>query len=174
MTTDSKIFYKEKFKAIRESLNMTQKDIAERLSITPQAIQKWEDGLSAPRKPKIYKLAELLHCKVSDLCDMYTPENFDAAEPEAESRERRIIIDLAQRIEQRGRERYAVKSANIRKRMMEVMESGWPHSCDKTLVKMAILILSETKPGEEEIFAEIRELNSDIVPSERPMVPCPY
>lgn len=94
--------------------------------------------------------------------------------PEAESRERRIIIDLAQRIEQRGRERFAVKSANIRKRLMEVMESGWPHSSDQTLMRMAIGILTNAEPGEEEIFSEIRELNSDIVPSERPMMPCPY
>lgn len=91
-----------------------------------------------------------------------------------ESREKRIVRDLAERIERRGRERFSVKSANIRKRLMEIMKSTWPHSSDETLTALAIQILNQTEPNDAAIFAEIRELNSDIVPSERPMMPCPY
>lgn len=91
-----------------------------------------------------------------------------------ESREKRIIRDLAERIERRGRERYTVKAANIRKRLMEVMESGWPHSNDETLTALAIRILNQTEPDDAAIFAEIRELNNDIVPSERPVAENPF
>ena len=63
------IFFKEKFKALRESLDMTQKDVADRLGITPQAIQKWEDGLSSPRNPKIYKLAEIFQCGIDEFAE---------------------------------------------------------------------------------------------------------
>ena len=66
------IFLKEKFKALRERLDMTQKDIADRLGITPQAVQKWEDGLSSPRNPKIYKLAEIFRCGIDEFADFET------------------------------------------------------------------------------------------------------
>lgn len=92
----------------------------------------------------------------------------------AETREKRIIRDLAERIERRGRERYTIKAANIRKRLLEVLESGWPHSSDETLTALAIRILNQTEPDDAAIFAEIRELNNDIVPSERPVAENPF
>lgn len=88
-------------------------------------------------------------------------------------RRERIVRDLAKQIEQRGRERYEVKSRNIRARMMEVMKSGWPNSADVTLVQLAVKILLQESPDEEAIFAEIRELNASIIPSECPAPPYP-
>lgn len=69
------IFFKEKFKAIRESLDLTQEDIARYLGIKRQSIQRWEDGVCNPRKPKIYKIAELFHCSPGEFAD-YEPGEF--------------------------------------------------------------------------------------------------
>lgn len=88
-------------------------------------------------------------------------------------RRERIVRDLAKQIEQRGRECYEVKSRNIRARLMEVMKSGWPNSADVTLAQLAVKILLQEPPDEEAIFAEIRELNASIIPSERPAPPYP-
>jgi DNA-binding XRE family transcriptional regulator len=63
------IFFKEKFKSIRESLDLTQDDVAKYLDIKRQSIQRWEDGLCNPRKPKIYKLAELFRCSAEEFAD---------------------------------------------------------------------------------------------------------
>lgn len=88
-------------------------------------------------------------------------------------RRERIVRDLAKQIEQRGRERYEVKARNIRARMMDVMKSGWPNSSDVTLAELAVKILLQEPPDEDAIFAEVRELNAAIIPSECPAPPYP-
>lgn len=85
----------------------------------------------------------------------------------------KIVQDLAEKIEQRGRERFAIKAGNIRKRLIDVMKSAWPNSAEQTLEDLAVKVLRKTPPGEREIFAEIRELNSEIIPSECPLKPYP-
>lgn len=80
------IFYKEKFKTLRESLDLRQDDIARYLGIKFQSVQGWESGKTVPRPQKIHKLADLFRCKVSDLCDMKTPEDFaEETEPEPDT-----------------------------------------------------------------------------------------
>lgn len=96
---------------------------------------------------------------------------FRAAVPE---KTRKIIFDLAHRIEQRGRERFAEKSENLRTRTLDVFRTSYPHSSDETLVKLAVASLLKTAPDEDVLLAEIRELNAGmIIASEREVVPCP-
>ena len=84
-----------------------------------------------------------------------------------------IIADLAEHIEQKGREHFIVKAGNIRKRIIDVMKSGWPNSNDDTLEKLAVKILKNAPPDRDAIFAEVRELNTFIAKSECPFVPYP-
>ena len=69
------IFYKEKFKAIREQLDLTQEEVARHLGIKRQSVQRWEDGVCYPRKPKIYKIAELFHCSPAEFIE-YEPGEY--------------------------------------------------------------------------------------------------
>ena len=86
----------------------------------------------------------------------------------------KTILDLAHRIEERGRERFAEKSKNLRVRVLDLFRNHYPHSNDETLLKVALATLRSSPPGEEVIFAEIRELNVGMIAgSERELVPCP-
>ena len=53
---------KNNIKRVRESLNMTQKDCADRLGVTLRAWQTYEQGVSEPKN-------ELL-CKIADMFDV--------------------------------------------------------------------------------------------------------
>ena len=62
------IFYKDKFKKIRESRGLTLKEIATACDVTESTVQKWEKHPTLkPRPAKIPKLAALLRCAESDL-----------------------------------------------------------------------------------------------------------
>lgn len=62
---------KEKFGAFigkkRREKNLTQKDLAEKLFISPQAVSKWERGLSYPDISLLIPLADILEVRLSDL-----------------------------------------------------------------------------------------------------------
>jgi SOS-response transcriptional repressor LexA len=51
----------------RTEIEMSQSDLARALGITPQAVQKWEDGKSAPRTNKLQDLAAALSTSVREL-----------------------------------------------------------------------------------------------------------
>ena len=93
--------------------------------------------------------------------------------PEAPAREKQIILDLACRIEERARERFLVKAGNIREQFFRTLATCWPNSAGGTLEKIAETILSGSAPGNTEILAEVRELNRDLLPGERPHAECP-
>ena len=82
------IFHKEKFKTIRESLDLTQDDVARHLEIKRQSIQRWEDGVCNPRIHKIYKLAELFHCSAREFADFEPGEYIEQRMTVAEHRRR--------------------------------------------------------------------------------------
>lgn len=54
-------------KSRRESLGMTQKELAEKLRVSQQAVTKWETGENRPRAEKLPEIARLLGCSVDDL-----------------------------------------------------------------------------------------------------------
>ena len=53
------IMVAEKIKALRESNNMTQNDVAKRLGITRSSVNAWEMGISVPSTMYIVELAQL-------------------------------------------------------------------------------------------------------------------
>ena len=59
-------FY-EKLKKCREEKGLSQSDVAERLSISRQAVSKWERGLNEPDIEMIVRLADLYHLTIDQL-----------------------------------------------------------------------------------------------------------
>lgn len=56
-----------RLKKLRETVGLNQSEVARALGIKPQAVQKWESGLTAPRRPKLKSLASTLSTSASDL-----------------------------------------------------------------------------------------------------------
>ena len=57
----------ERIGILRQEKGMTQSVLAERLGITPQAISKWERGLSFPDLSRLEELAKMLEVSVDYL-----------------------------------------------------------------------------------------------------------
>lgn len=56
--------YTAKLKELREQQNMTQRQLAKRLNLTPGAVAKWELGLSVPTVENLLALADLFDCSL--------------------------------------------------------------------------------------------------------------
>lgn len=54
-------------KALRGERRMTQKELAERLSVTPSTVSKWENGVVAPDVFMLRDMAEVFEVSLSDL-----------------------------------------------------------------------------------------------------------
>lgn len=54
-------------KYYREKRNLSQLAVAEKLSVSQQAVAKWETEESLPRADKLRKLAEIFNCTIDDL-----------------------------------------------------------------------------------------------------------
>lgn len=52
---------------IRRAQGMTQKDLADMLGITPNAISQWENGMRNPSLENVKRLADILHCTTDDI-----------------------------------------------------------------------------------------------------------
>ncbi|MGM9664186.1 MAG: helix-turn-helix transcriptional regulator [Eubacteriales bacterium] len=61
---------KNKLKELRFSRNMTQKAVAERLSVSSQTVSKWERGLLSPDIALLPQIALLFKCSIDSLFDM--------------------------------------------------------------------------------------------------------
>jgi transcriptional regulator with XRE-family HTH domain len=65
-------------KEARENAGFTQKDAAERLCVSQQAVQQWESGKTVPQADRLVPLAKILKVSFSDLCGWlitYSNEN---------------------------------------------------------------------------------------------------
>lgn len=51
----------------RIAAGLTQTQLAERLGVTQLTISRWENEGRIPRRPTLYKLAEMLACEPRDL-----------------------------------------------------------------------------------------------------------
>lgn len=73
--------------SLRLELNMTQKDLAEKLFITDKAVSKWETGNSVPDISILEKLSSILNISVTELIsgERIEHENLESAD--------RVIID---------------------------------------------------------------------------------
>ena len=54
----------KKIRALREKRNMSQKDLADKLSIDRSAVTKWETTNAFPRAPMLPTIAKILRCKI--------------------------------------------------------------------------------------------------------------
>lgn len=57
----------ERIGILRQEKGMTQSVLAEKMGITPQAISKWERGLSFPDLSRLEELAKMLEVSVDYL-----------------------------------------------------------------------------------------------------------
>lgn len=72
-----------RLKKLRDTVGLNQSEIARALGIKPQAVQKWEAGLTAPRRAKLKTLAGALSTSAGELIHGTELEEF----PESESRQ---------------------------------------------------------------------------------------
>ena len=61
--------FADNFNFYISQLGYTQKDIAEKLGVTQQAVNTWATGKNVPRMDKAQKLAQILNVKISDLTE---------------------------------------------------------------------------------------------------------
>ena len=59
----------------RKALGMTQRQLAERLSVSDKTVSKWECGATMPDLALIVPLARLLQVSTDTLLGMSPPEN---------------------------------------------------------------------------------------------------
>lgn len=65
----------EKLQILRKLKNYTQSDIAEKLYVSRQTVQKWESGISSPDLYKLPDIAKLFGISTDDLLDESMDEN---------------------------------------------------------------------------------------------------
>jgi len=59
--------FSEKLKECREESGLSQNDIAEKLSITRQAVSKWERGINEPDIETLVQLADIYNITIDQL-----------------------------------------------------------------------------------------------------------
>lgn len=57
----------ENLRFLREKANLSVKDVADEMKVSPQAVGKWERNESFPRAEQLPKLADLFHCTIDAL-----------------------------------------------------------------------------------------------------------
>lgn len=57
----------QRLSRLRKEKGLTQEDIASKITISPQAVSKWENGNSEPDLDTLDKLADILGCSVDEL-----------------------------------------------------------------------------------------------------------
>jgi SOS-response transcriptional repressor LexA len=73
--------FASRLKTLREGAGLTQSDLARILQpLSPQAVQKWETGSSAPRRSKWRPLADALNTTVSNVIQGTELEEFPQSE----------------------------------------------------------------------------------------------
>lgn len=79
----------------REAAGISQSDLARALDITPQAVQKWESGISDPRFSKLADIAAAIH---TTLADLLQNTRFEIATADLTRVMERDDIDKARRV----------------------------------------------------------------------------
>lgn len=64
----------ERITRLRKEKDISQAELAKRLSVTRQAVSKWEQGQSTPDTQKLIQLAEILETEVEYLATGTKPE----------------------------------------------------------------------------------------------------
>ena len=61
------VFFGEVIRNARKSLDLTQRQLAEKIGVSNTSISNWEKGLSRPDADLIQKLCEVLHLQPNDI-----------------------------------------------------------------------------------------------------------
>ncbi|BCM25159.1 helix-turn-helix domain-containing protein [Methyloradius palustris] len=91
----------------REKLGMTQGQLAEKLNIGYEAVSRIERGKIIPSVTKLYDLASIFNCKVSDFLDAASHRSTDQAEYIAgllsnlSEADRKMIVEVVETIASR-------------------------------------------------------------------------
>lgn len=59
--------FEENLRELRKQKGMSQEELADKLSVSRQAVSKWENGSAYPELDKLMVLCELFHCTMDDL-----------------------------------------------------------------------------------------------------------
>src|SRR5699024_12057824 len=78
------------------ALPISQEQLAEMLSVSRQAVSKWENGLSYPDMDKIISISKILNCTLEDLLDDGVIKH-DSQPEEPRSEERRVGKECSRR-----------------------------------------------------------------------------
>ncbi len=81
--------FSDKLQVIRKSKGMTQEELAEQLSVSRQAVAKWESGMAYPDIMNLVQLSDLFHITVDYLVKenecVKTPENLLESDTDLEA-----------------------------------------------------------------------------------------
>lgn len=80
----------ERIAYYRKAVSLTQEQLAEKCHVSPQAVSKWENDLSAPDISLLAPLAELFGVSVDELLGR-EPRGVRAEDPQSQDMARRII-----------------------------------------------------------------------------------
>ncbi len=61
--------FKDRMKAAREAAGLNQSEMARRLGLSPQSVQKWESGETIPRGRRMQQVAEVTGVTIAYLMD---------------------------------------------------------------------------------------------------------
>lgn len=68
----------DKISTLRKQNNMTQEELANKLSVTPQAVSKWENGITSPDISLLGAIATLFHISTDELLGIEAPKAYAA------------------------------------------------------------------------------------------------
>ncbi len=68
--------------ALRKAKGMTQEEFAEKLGVTPQAVSKWENGVSCPDIMLLPRIAEIFGVSIDELMGKEPPKAEPKSEPQ--------------------------------------------------------------------------------------------
>lgn len=57
----------QRLSRLRKNKGYTQEEIAEKVSVSPQAVSKWENDITSPDIPTLIKLSEILNVSLDEL-----------------------------------------------------------------------------------------------------------
>lgn len=78
---------------LRKDLNLTQDELANRLSVTRQALSKWETGISLPSVELIVTLCQLFDVTFEDLLCLYDSTVIDDSTDLFKTASRTVIVN---------------------------------------------------------------------------------
>lgn len=90
MNIDANKYCAEKLKSLRNSKNLTQKELAEELNITQQQVARYENNMRQFKQDFLFKLADYFKISINDF---FPPIDVSESSEEKNERYKQILID---------------------------------------------------------------------------------